>query len=152
LTVDTGVDDVWDGAYRTVPALLEREPEMALLDKAVAESIAGRGRVVLIEGPAGIGKSALLKEASEQAVRRAMRVMSAQGAVLERDFSFGVVRQLLEPLVVQAGPTRRGELLAGAAQLAAPVLSVETSGGASNPAAVVQVSTGWSRTSPRPSR
>ncbi len=40
--------------------LLEREPELAELRAAVREAMAGRGRVVLLHGEAGIGKSTLV--------------------------------------------------------------------------------------------
>lgn len=40
--------------------LLEREPELAELRAAVHEAMAGRGRVVLLHGEAGIGKSSLV--------------------------------------------------------------------------------------------
>ena len=39
---------------------LERDRELDLLAAATAAAAAGGGLVVLIEGPAGIGKSALL--------------------------------------------------------------------------------------------
>ena len=46
---------------------------------------------MLVSGPAGIGKSALLEEAA-RAPRR--RVLSARGSELERSFAFGGVQQL----------------------------------------------------------
>src|SRR5918994_787369 len=51
--------------------------------------------VVLIEGPAGIGKSAVLDESRRRAAC-GLRQLGARGGTLERDFGFGVVRQLLE--------------------------------------------------------
>ena len=41
-------------------ALLDRERELAELDAIVAEAAGGHGRLVLMEGAAGIGKSGLL--------------------------------------------------------------------------------------------
>ena len=43
-------------------ALLERERELAALERLLDEAQDGRGRLALIEGPAGIGKSRLLTE------------------------------------------------------------------------------------------
>ena len=76
--------------------LLERDRELAALDRLIADAEDGRGRVALIEGPAGIGKSRLLAEARTRA--GAMTVLSARCGELERDFSFGAVRQLFENL------------------------------------------------------
>ena len=63
-----------------------------------------RGAVVLIEGPAGIGKSRLLAAARERA--RGMTVLTARCSELEREFSFGAVRQLFEPLARDPAPAR----------------------------------------------
>jgi Cdc6-like AAA superfamily ATPase len=41
-------------------ALLERGGELARIESALAEAREGRGRFVVIEGPAGIGKTTLL--------------------------------------------------------------------------------------------
>ena len=47
--------------------LLEREPELAELSRYVDAARFGEGGVVLLEGPAGIGKTALLRAARGQA-------------------------------------------------------------------------------------
>jgi predicted ATPase len=47
----------------SIPALLERENELEALRRAVADAREGAGRVVLVEGPAGVGKSRLLASA-----------------------------------------------------------------------------------------
>ena len=57
------------------------------------------GRVVLLEGPAGIGKSTLLSHMRPLATDLGLRWYAARGSELERDFPFGIVRQLLEPAV-----------------------------------------------------
>ena len=43
--------------------LIEREPSLVAIDSALDEGRAGGGTALLIEGPAGIGKTALLEEA-----------------------------------------------------------------------------------------
>ncbi|MGH2924033.1 MAG: ATP-binding protein, partial [Solirubrobacterales bacterium] len=68
---------------------LEREPELDKLADAVTGAVAGEGEVVLIEGPAGIGKTLLLTQAQEAARARGMRVLAARGSELEREFSYG---------------------------------------------------------------
>ena len=47
--------------------LIERDPFLAALDGACREAEDGRGRVVLVEGEAGVGKTTLLREFSRRA-------------------------------------------------------------------------------------
>jgi DNA-binding CsgD family transcriptional regulator len=95
--------------------LLERDRELAEIDALIAEAAAGQARVAFIEGPAGIGKTRLVAEARRHAADGGFRVLSAQGGELEREFPFGVVRQLFEAEVAKdevgtlsgaAGPAR----------------------------------------------
>jgi predicted ATPase len=81
--------------------LLERERELAELDVLIDAAAGGQARLALIEGPAGIGKTRLVAEARRRATEAGLRVLAAQGGELERGFPFGVVRQLLEPSVVE---------------------------------------------------
>jgi DNA-binding NarL/FixJ family response regulator len=83
--------------------LLERDAELAALDEVVAAAAAGQGRFVLIEGPAGIGKTGLLADLRERAAGAGLRVLSARVGELEREFAYGVVRQLFEREVAAAG-------------------------------------------------
>jgi hypothetical protein len=69
--------------------LLERERELEVLDRGIAGARAGHSGLVLIEGPAGIGKSRLVAEARRRAMERGLLVLSARGSELERDFPFG---------------------------------------------------------------
>src|SRR4051812_38805011 len=85
----------------------------------------GEGGVLMIEGAAGLGKSALLSFARDRASERDFQVVAARGDDLEREFAFGVVRQLFERLVAAAGTQKPERLLAGAARLAVPLLGVE---------------------------
>jgi len=59
------------------PVLIGREPELAALRSALTEALAGSGRVVLIEGPAGIGKSRLAEEAAAFSAGRGAGVQRA---------------------------------------------------------------------------
>ena len=101
--------------------LVERELELETVERLLAGARAGSGGAVVLEGPAGIGKSSLLA-AARAAAAPDLRVLSARGGELERELPFGIVRQLLEP-VVATDPAEREVLLAGAAALAEPVLS-----------------------------
>jgi predicted ATPase len=49
------------GANASSATLLVRASELALLDEAITATAAGAPRAILIEGPAGIGKTALLQ-------------------------------------------------------------------------------------------
>jgi DNA-binding NarL/FixJ family response regulator len=97
--------------------LVERERELATLDELLSDAAGGAGHLALIEGPAGIGKSQLLAEARERGAA-SMTVLAARASELEREFPFGVVRQLFEALV--SGPERK-RALAGAAKPAEAV-------------------------------
>ena len=103
--------------------LVGRDEELALLDRMLSEAADGAGRVVLIEGEAGLGKTSLLGAAADAAGAAGFVVVRARATELERDFAYGCVRQLLEPVVVRASAADRKRLLGGAAELAAPLFS-----------------------------
>lgn len=103
--------------------LLERERELAVISGALACARAGDGAVLVVEGLAGIGKTALLDEARSRAAAAGMRVLAARGGELETDFPFGVVRQLFEPVIRGLSTRERRDVLAGAAQLAGPMVA-----------------------------
>lgn len=100
--------------------LLGRDTELARLDELLRSARSGRGAAVLLEGPAGIGKTALVAESARRAAGLGFRVLRATGALLEREYAFGVVRQLFAS-VVAPGRASGGQLL-GAARLAAAPL------------------------------
>lgn len=111
--------------------LLEREDELATIGAMLDAAVAGEGGLLTIEGEAGAGKTSLLGAAMEMAARREMLVLRARGGEYERDFPYGVVRQLFEPVLRDRG--RRAELLSGSAALASPVFepgAVPAEGGA----------------------
>jgi DNA-binding CsgD family transcriptional regulator len=106
--------------------LLERERELASLDALIEGAVAGEAHVALVEGPAGIGKTRLVAEARRRAADTGMQVLAARGGELEREFAFGVVHQLFEPVL--AVEERRERLLSGAAAAAAVVFGAADSG------------------------
>jgi DNA-binding CsgD family transcriptional regulator len=105
----------------TARLLLERDRELAALQEAVAAADAGEGRLVVIEGSAGIGKSSLLAESRAIATAAGMQVLGARAGEHEAEFAFGVVRQLFEQRLAGASADQRAELLAGAAALVEPL-------------------------------
>ena len=104
--------------------LLERDRELAALAAAIERSSSGAGGVMVIEGPAGIGKTRLLSAGAALAGERGMGVLSARGGEFEREFAYGVVRQLLEPALAGTSAARRATLLAGPAGHAAALLDL----------------------------
>jgi tetratricopeptide (TPR) repeat protein len=105
--------------------LLEREDGLTELDALARDAASGAGRMLLIEGVAGVGKTRLLDEARRIASDQGLSVLSARAGELERDFGFGIVGQLLEPALARTDPERRAELFAGAARLAEPVFAAD---------------------------
>lgn len=99
--------------------LVERDGELAQLRNATTGTPAGHGGVVIIEGPAGIGKTRLLEAARALAEEKRLGVAWARGSELEREYGFGLLRQLLEPFAMSSDGLLREELFKGAAALAA---------------------------------
>jgi DNA-binding CsgD family transcriptional regulator len=108
----------------TDPELLDRTNELAAVEQAIVEANSGRGRLLLLEGPAGIGKSELIRRARRMAAQAGLRSCTARGGELESEFSFGVVRQLFEGSVRELEPTQRQAVLAGPARHVAPMLGL----------------------------
>ncbi len=108
-----------EGAAR----LLERERELGELSDAVRAARAGGGRIVLIEAPAGIGKTSLLRAAARTAGDAGFMCLRARASELEHDFAYGCVRQLLEPALANATGAERDRLFEGAAALAGPLFA-----------------------------
>jgi class 3 adenylate cyclase/DNA-binding CsgD family transcriptional regulator/tetratricopeptide (TPR) repeat protein len=98
--------------------LLEREAELAALHAVIDAAASGAGRVVAIEGRAGMGKTRLVAEARALAARSGFEVLVARSADLEQEFAYGVVRQLFEPYLASLSQEERDEALSGTASLA----------------------------------
>ena len=113
------------GRLASETVLLERDAELDAVVDALGSAQAGAGRLLVVEGHAGIGKSALLAAARRHAPDVGMEVLAARGSRLERELSFGLVLQLFEPALGKAAPAEREELLAGAAALARPLFEPE---------------------------
>src|SRR5262245_11574471 len=107
-------------SFSARPTLLERDGELEAVDALIGAAAAG-GRLLVIEGPPGIGKTSLIVEAKARAQEAGLQVLSARGSDLERAFSYGVVRQLFEPLLARVSDDERAALLGAAAELAAPL-------------------------------
>jgi DNA-binding CsgD family transcriptional regulator len=110
--------------------LLEREQELEQAGVELDAAVAGSGRLFLVAGQAGIGKTSLLGEVTRLAEARGFDVFTACGMELEREYAYGVVRQLFEYRLHRLAPDERAGLFRGAAGLAESLLL-----GAEQPAA-----------------
>ncbi|MGZ6562791.1 MAG: helix-turn-helix transcriptional regulator [Solirubrobacteraceae bacterium] len=111
------------GAHSAVSwPLLERDRELERISAALASARNGTGVAAIVEGSAGIGKTALLSHAKSSATQSGMLVLAARGLELEAGYPFGLVRQCFEPALRSAERRERQRLLSGAAGLAAPAV------------------------------
>lgn len=104
-------------------ALLDRDVELAELGRRLAGARAGAGRVIVVEGPAGIGKSTLLAALGQSASLDGATSLRARCSPLEQHAAWGMARQLFEPLRTRPD---WADLTVGAAGLAERVLAAET--------------------------
>ncbi|GHI10487.1 hypothetical protein AQI88_30960 [Streptomyces cellostaticus] len=77
--------------------LVERTAELRALDFVLGQGFEGNGTAVLIEAPAGTGKSTLLAEAAALARMQEARVLRARCCPREARVPWAAVRQLLDP-------------------------------------------------------
>jgi DNA-binding CsgD family transcriptional regulator len=103
--------------------VLDRDAELEAIEVSLANAGAGQGRLLLIEGPAGMGKSHMLARGRQMAGRAGVAVLGARGSEFEREVPFGVALELFGPSLQSAGPEERRRLFRGAAELAAPLFS-----------------------------
>ena len=110
-------------ALSGVAALRERERELGAFREALDRASGGEGTLTLVEGPAGVGKTGLMREARAAAELAGAKPLEGRGSELEQPFAFGVVRQLLEAVITQAPDG--GDLFAGGAGPAAQLFEPE---------------------------
>jgi DNA-binding CsgD family transcriptional regulator len=101
--------------------LIERDAQLRVLEEAEQAAGTGDGRLVLVEGPAGIGKSAVLASVRDRRRRDGTAVLSARCSELESTYAFGVVRQLFETRLRATTPWLEGPARSAAAVFDAPV-------------------------------
>jgi DNA-binding CsgD family transcriptional regulator len=98
--------------------LLEREREL----RAVEVLLDRCGRLLVVEGGAGLGKTSLVEAACRRAEELGYEVLRSRGSELEAEFAFGVVRQLFERRLIGADGDEREALLSGPAGAARPLV------------------------------
>src|SRR5262252_7214145 len=82
---------------RLPPKLLGRRSECEALDRLVVDAFAGRSRVTVLRGEAGVGKSALLGYLSGRVV--GWHVARAAGVESEMELAYAGLHQLCAPLL-----------------------------------------------------
>jgi DNA-binding CsgD family transcriptional regulator len=122
----------------TDTGLLERDAEVAAIDNALGAAIDGRGSVVAVEGPPGIGKSRLVSAAVERARERGMYTISVRATELERSYPYGIVRQTADSVQLDKTDEERAALFTGAARLALPILEPGSDEEGDNPELMYQ--------------
>src|SRR3954451_24087094 len=77
--------------------LFGREREREVLDRLLDGLRAGRGGVLVMDGEAGVGKTALLEYAVEAG--RELRIARTVGVEAEMELPFAAVQQLCSPFL-----------------------------------------------------
>ncbi|HEY1015108.1 MAG TPA: tetratricopeptide repeat protein, partial [Herpetosiphonaceae bacterium] len=78
--------------------LMGRDAELAILGQALAPTLAGRGQVLRLEGPAGLGKSHLSAEFAERAAEAGLRLTVGTCLSTSQDVAYTPWRQILRDL------------------------------------------------------
>jgi DNA-binding CsgD family transcriptional regulator len=102
------------------PVLLGRSTEQGEMRAAIEEARAGRGGAIVLRGPPGIGKTALLEDAVGAAA--GFRVLRCRGLQSESRLAFAGLADLLAPVLDRAGrlPAPQGAALRAALALGPP--------------------------------
>jgi DNA-binding CsgD family transcriptional regulator len=95
--------------------LVGRERQTTELDAAIDATAAGEGRLVVLRGEAGIGKTRLLQVVTEHACSRRLEVLTGRATELESDVPLAVFREAMPDLVPigPADPEARWQLFRG---------------------------------------
>ena len=92
------------------PVMVRREEPLAALEDALLESRRGHGRLVVVSGEAGIGKTRLATELTRQARRIGSAVLTGGCSEAElREAGAAVVFESIEELRERVGQTPLGD-------------------------------------------
>src|ERR1700728_4777009 len=99
--------------------IIGRDAGLARL-RGLVDPVPQAGRVLLVTGEAGVGKTVLLADAAGRARSAGMRVLSVTGRESESRLAFAGLHQLLRPVLSSAVglPGRQVQALLGAFGLA----------------------------------
>jgi DNA-binding CsgD family transcriptional regulator len=115
IALELSHEDLLRGRFGDEPVLLERAAELAAVDSVLTSCDRGGGKIFVVEGPPGIGKTSILAHGRARAQEAKLEILHARASELERTLSYGIVRQLFEPLIRRAGTAERERLFEGAA-------------------------------------
>jgi predicted ATPase len=102
--------------------LIERDWALEALESSIDAARLGAGSGVFIDATTGSGKSSLLAASAEMAEQADMHLLTASATELEREFAFGVVIQLFEPLWLTVSERDREALRTGPTAAASQLL------------------------------
>jgi DNA-binding NarL/FixJ family response regulator len=123
----------------STPEIVGRRGELAVLADALADAAAGTGRLVLVEGDAGVGKTRLVQEFADRAARDGATVLSGGCLQLEADIPYAAFDEALP-----------GSFFTGTADRATEFRRVaETIAGAGSPVVLVLEDLHWADASTR---
>ncbi len=103
--------------------LLERETELDKVTTALHRARSGQGGLIILRGPIGSGKSTVLHALRGLTADDTVKILRASSSSLEQNFAFGVVRQLIEPILSSSPADVRERWLTGAAGMSRMVFS-----------------------------
>ncbi len=108
--------------------ILERDDDLSRCS-AVLDAVRARaGATVVVEGPAGIGKSELVAQVCAEAAVRGVVPLAVRGNQRDQTMAFGAVRTLLTRWTTGRSARERQALFAGAAEFARVPLGVPRPG------------------------
>jgi predicted ATPase/class 3 adenylate cyclase len=121
-----------DGALLADTPMVGRDDELRRIERALDASTLAPGRLVLVAGEPGIGKSRLLAEAHHLALAGGRLVASGSGDSLDQSVPYHAWRPVLRALLgidslePDAAARHLGDRLGERAALVAPIVGVET--------------------------
>src|SRR5437868_10087708 len=97
------------------PTLIGRDPQLDSLRRLLAHARNGNGRVALIVGEAGVGKSRLLRAMTDDARRAGFFILQGAGFEAERSIPYSPLLDLVRLLASTTPPAVVAHVLGSAA-------------------------------------